>query len=341
MASSRSARAWADNAGGQPGLRLTWSQQHPAPFESAFSLLGKLMWLNVATWAEIWPFVGRSKAPSARLALRDSARWDFERWSEFTGLPVDALRRAFLDRLDFRIQPRRRDGIRYCEACTRWGYHCTFFDLSVIERCPWHDMPLTLGCTACLVQLSEPDAVTAGDHTCEHLYRPLHGASRHRVPEQMHPVIERHCRALLGWWLHLGERLAERDVEFGAFLEPGHAIENLGTSEKVRLEQAQYQASQLVGRCPWPLVSACDRSRPRPLMERLAGSGGEITRAHRLLFGSPGCSEQERWLRLEEVIRQYHRRCGRREPRDTQDRAAGESPRADAIDLEVNPCNSC
>lgn len=292
------------------GSRLTWSRQCPPPFESAFSLVGKLMRLNVARWAELWPYMGRGKTPTARCALRNSTRWDFERWCAHTGLPAGVLERAFLDRLDFRIRPRLRDGVRYCRACTRWGYHCTFFDLSILQRCPWHDEPLTRACTACLAQLSEPHAIAEAGHVCAGQNEALHGAVPHRVPESMCPVIERHCQVLLGWWLHLGERLAERDTVLGAFLEPGRAIEDLGTREQGRLEQAQRLANELAGRCPWRLVSAVERGRARPLAECLPSAASEVAEAHRLLFASPHGCAQDRWQQLPELVRRYERRRG-------------------------------
>ncbi len=132
--------------------RLTWNPFDPAPYESAWSVFGKLLALNFCKPADITNAISRQECTDSKyLVFRDCNWIDFDRFSDLIGVAPNRLRAGFLQQLGF-PQFSYRDGahgIRFCPECLKFGYHSILFDLALVTECPIHQKPLQKGCTVC------------------------------------------------------------------------------------------------------------------------------------------------------------------------------------------------
>lgn len=130
--------------------RLTWGTTLPRAFESAWSIVVRLQILNALRLSELKGLgLVSPRGTTAGSLLTSQAGWNLERLSLFLQVDAARLRSAFCDGLG--IPPTLSDdyGVRHCPECRELGYHSTLFNVGIVSRCPWHDLPLNRGCTRC------------------------------------------------------------------------------------------------------------------------------------------------------------------------------------------------
>lgn len=143
------------------------------------------------------------------------------------------------------------------------GYHCVYFDLAIIERCPWHGEILTPPCIECMRMLKRckrplqsalrPVTVPSEGHTCgqrpliEQVLAPATCPSRAQARSIRHA-----CLTLLRWQRRLARTGRRRAPwEFDVFRLVGEQASSQASTASHR--KAVEQALRDVGPCPWPL----------------------------------------------------------------------------------------
>jgi hypothetical protein len=134
-------------------LRLTWNPAFQFPFESGWSLFRKVMILNNLDEYELGDLIARPQRPRTKSRLRncaDSSWIDFKRFGDLLDVPTRELKNGFWDQLGIKVKGGEKGTSRVCSTC--WHshqFHCLFFDLAWVKRCPWHGAdvyrPNTLG----------------------------------------------------------------------------------------------------------------------------------------------------------------------------------------------------
>lgn len=122
--------------------RLTWNPELQFPFESGWSLFRKVKILNNLNSHELHDLVARPNTPVKKIRLRDCAEssWiDFGRFSELLEVSARELKNGFWDQHNIGVVGGDRSTSRFCKLCWELHqYHCLFFDLAWVKRCPWH-----------------------------------------------------------------------------------------------------------------------------------------------------------------------------------------------------------
>lgn len=206
------------------GKRLTWDPAWPAPFESLWSVVGKVVALNNISWHELTTLIKRRDLGSVQGVFIDSAHteWiDFSRFGALLGVAPSRLMQGCWDRLGL-ATPGSGSAIRICPQC--WGanlYHCIFFNLSALSECPWHKCALSSACSGC----SSPISFSIRNRNdlpparfCARCRRAFPGISdliaAKPMPSDRAKFVRRHCQAFLDWWDLLGARFPARDVGY-------------------------------------------------------------------------------------------------------------------------------
>jgi hypothetical protein len=188
--------------------RLTWGGKAPAPFESAASMFLKIMILNSLTFRELTEII-KSKSTGALPPwpdLRKSAWIDFGNYSALLRVDQKWLKQGFLDWLGFDVFRGKPAGIRHCRECTKLLYHCSLFDLAIVDRCPWHGCRIERSTDLAEIRLQTEGTRKYGwnlapIYRCSYDLRPLLEDLRtNRVPPEVAEKIDRNCRQLVGWW---------------------------------------------------------------------------------------------------------------------------------------------
>jgi hypothetical protein len=201
--------------GSESAQRLIWTPRGPGPFESAWSYWVKLLTLNQIPSKTLADQIAINPNDIPLHLNRDGSWIDWDVLSDLTCLERQRWQAGYLDQLLPHLDYRESySGIRHCPACLLKGYHSVFFELDFVEQCPWHQLPLTRRCRACLdwvryspINRTEIIGSTSssplrakGKSTCRHieytsdLVRDIHQMS---LPEDR--VIETFSRALLDW----------------------------------------------------------------------------------------------------------------------------------------------
>ncbi len=192
-------------------LRLTWDPGLQLPFESGWSILRKVMILNNLSEYELGDLISRPNKQRTKSRIRNSAdsSWiDFNRFSELLEVPARELKNGFWDQLGIKVVGGEKSTSRVCSYC--WHshqYHCLFFDLSWVKRCPWHNSeicrPNTLGKPA------KPHEVLRSDLDQMSLEKllsvsPMERDDRHRVIGRVVEYLE--------WWRAVQAKVPAADV---------------------------------------------------------------------------------------------------------------------------------
>lgn len=251
--------------------RLTWHPFDPAPYESAWSVFGKLLALNFCKPADIANAIRRQGcADSKYLVFRECDWIDFDRFSDLIGVAPNRLRAGFLQQLGFPRFPYHdgAHGIRFCPECLKFGYHSILFDLALVTECPIHQKPLQKGCTVCcnavastgLVREVSPHRINGGVihdsawradtyvSKCGHIYfDPERVLGIRRFEFNQRRDMSKACEEFIRWW---------RKAFTSTNAAPG-LIARLGqTSFKAQDESALSLsmdiARRVAGECPWP-----------------------------------------------------------------------------------------
>jgi hypothetical protein len=120
---------------------LTWRGEFARPFESFWSLSTRVCALNDLDYGELASLIdqrGRHNARRPTVDIRKSDWIDFTAYSELLQTDSTILQQGFLD--TYGMDARNMHGVvvRHCPACMKEYFHCIFFDLAVVTRCPWH-----------------------------------------------------------------------------------------------------------------------------------------------------------------------------------------------------------
>lgn len=136
---------------------LTWDPSSPAPYESGWSVLSKVLLINHLTATELFALIHKEGAKATRQGSLNHlySDWiDLTKLATLLGIETERVEQCFLDTLGFTSKTVRKNGIRHCPECARLGYHCVMFNLAVVEFCPWHNRQLEQLCTSCLRSIS-------------------------------------------------------------------------------------------------------------------------------------------------------------------------------------------
>lgn len=187
--------------------RLSWDKLGPAPFESAGNIFLKIMLANSMSFGELADLIRRPIDECGTPPSYINGAWvDFNRLSSLLKVDQAILKQGFLDWIGFDESSGPGGGIRRCPECSQLRYHCTLFNLRIIDECPWHRCRLGEPCPLCVNQLS----YLGGKKRDWRFYLPcecgfdlsaLYRDSRvNVVPSQLAEEIGRHCRQFVGWW---------------------------------------------------------------------------------------------------------------------------------------------
>jgi hypothetical protein len=187
--------------------RLTWDCLTPAPFESMWSLLVKMQILNLVSFRELTQLgiLINPKSSAGRLFAGHS-EWDTGRIATLLKIDVIRVLRGFSDYSGFLSNNLFEYDLRHCAQCRELGYHCAFFNLHIVSSCPWHNVPLSRGCSKCRLQLMRWDKAKVGldaQWTCSGCGFKLDytlGPAINRLPKVLQEEMERHCLQLVVWW---------------------------------------------------------------------------------------------------------------------------------------------
>lgn len=205
--------------------RLTWDPAYPAPYESIWSILLRVVVLNNLTWPELRSLIrqehlkgycGESVSPAIATA------WiDFGRLAQLLGVDERRLSCGTWQGMGMRPLFQHRYGLRRCPECWECGFHCVLFDLIAISTCPWHRCPLTKACVMCTSTRtfelrSHPNPWVRSDRYCTGCQLRLPNRedyhSMPRIGPDVASMIADHCSELVKWWRDVGVNFPDRDL---------------------------------------------------------------------------------------------------------------------------------
>jgi hypothetical protein len=213
---------------------LTWDKRGPAPYESAANVFLKVMVLNSLSFEQLCELIIRDQAAVAHFhsALFDGTWVDFPRYSSLLRVDQSRLREGFLNTIGIDFPKFNHAGIRHCPECEKLNYHCSLFNIDIINYCPWHGCPLRSPCSGCALQLSREGTFTFGwcaNPKCRHgndMSYLLDSFSVNRVPPDLALDIERYCKRLVGWWATVKQKQkgAEKLLADAVRIDPCHSM---------------------------------------------------------------------------------------------------------------------
>jgi hypothetical protein len=203
------------------GTRLTWDPDCSVLFESAWSLACKICALNYITVDVLCRLIRKPDAviPSGcpRFARFYDSTWiDFDRFSELLGVSVDSLKTGFLDQLGFHPKQRTQWTLRRCPQCWQAGFHCVFFDLAIIDECPWHRAKLLDPCMHCIDVVTIDPVLTDAYHprlcpVCYHHSLAREFLTTEKLPSQVAATVLGYCVELKQWWANVRSAVPHSD----------------------------------------------------------------------------------------------------------------------------------
>lgn len=127
---------------------------------------------------------------------------NFERLSQLLNVEESDLEKSFLDK----IAPigDLHPPVRYCPQCWQYKYHCSLFDLPMLQRCPWHRCELTKGCKWCITKTSLNALNNSTSALCCSRCQTEFPSfeeiiSQRKMPLELSRVISGHCDSLVAW----------------------------------------------------------------------------------------------------------------------------------------------
>jgi len=229
------------------------------------------MAVNYLTPQTVWDVITNrpsEEAKDKKLLIHDSRWIDFDRFSAALEVAPNRLRKGFLDQLGFPPHVISiTKGIRCCQECLARGYHCSFFSLLLIAKCPWHGCNLTRACEICEKTVvskgytrgietpkeQEPSAASASleanfvykSECGDMLFMPDMPLKLSILSQEEQSGINFACNRLLQWWYTINHSEHPR-AGFARRL----------FSEELNEEEARKClaiAHEVAGDCPWPL----------------------------------------------------------------------------------------
>lgn len=262
--------------------RLTWNQEWPLPFESAWSIFGRIMIYNHLTPSQLFALVATEEARKTKTKyyeLTHSSWIDLEKLSNYLNVDPKRLRAAFPDRLGLIIPGQRNTSeyrTRFCVECLKLGFHCSLYDFDILVCCPIHKTVLTHACSLC----AHPKRFIGGPRGDGRLFKDCSRCGRAPLPSGMFTLadtppnqnilrcIEKSCTDLVQWW-----SLVKSQCEGHEHLLRGifHS-DDFSFSSTVQTRY-DFAVSNAEAECPWPLKLSSSqgttRLRAMPLLSSL------------------------------------------------------------------------
>lgn len=238
--------------------KLIWQNYSPLPYESAWSVISKIILLNSLSPVMLVSLLYQKKQSPKPTTLdhRDSSWIDFEKYSNLLGVEQSRLKQGFLTEIGFEKKKFSSGAIKYCPLCSEKGFHSVFFDMDIIRICPWHQIPLKK-CMECNKSITKKplkkEIVQDGGYEwqiatskCSHLY--LDDRKIGKIHSMSDSEIEDICfksELMAGWLLNLRS-------QSNLFDELNDA-ETLHSLRPEVTESIFSLAESVAGPCPWPI----------------------------------------------------------------------------------------
>lgn len=134
-------------------ISLSFGARGKVPFESSFSLLLKLMAVNLIDKRSLFSYIGKEPCADHGSVPYWLSNWvDIDKFSQVTCTSVPELESSFINSI-VPISVRQKVSIKHCPDCLLKGYHSVFFYLKFITHCPWHQKGLIF-CRTCSEAMS-------------------------------------------------------------------------------------------------------------------------------------------------------------------------------------------
>jgi len=202
--------------------QLTWDPRSPAPYESGWSLLSKVMLINHLSSTDLYKLICKEDTGLPRRGALDhlQSNWiNFKKLETLLGVETVRLEQCFLDTLGFPSTTGWNTGIRHCPECAPLGYHSVLFSFAIVENCPWHNRLLEPMCPGCLrfIAYSRPKAARRSlEFRCEKCDFGKMDFSQSlcfdNLKSDLKLEIDKVSSALVEWWQLLGKKMPERDM---------------------------------------------------------------------------------------------------------------------------------
>lgn len=235
--------------------RLTWDPIFPAPYESIWSVIVKVVVLNNLTLSELISLIERKDLPKrAALAIDCSAtEWiDFDVFASLLGVDVRRLRQGTWSGLGISPRFKNRYSIKRCPECWKRGYHCVLFDIDALEMCPWHKCQLThhcLGCAAPSTFAVRSSMASVSQRSCSQCRLKLPNREQIIRMIRMGPMtpemLAESCESIAAWWHAIGNYFPERDQLLSELFWIGQGAGQQASYRNYQLGKATQVAGEL------------------------------------------------------------------------------------------------
>jgi hypothetical protein len=216
------------------------------PFESIWLIFLKLQFLNKINPSDL--FHACLEADQIFPGLWSRSWLVEQKVQKLTGLAIKSLDSAFT--------PKGSEGytcdiVKHCPECLKLRYHCSVFQLNMIEECPWHKVRLEFcrECTSVVKSRGLFRSITPGggiDFNCGHFTIAPGEVLLTSVPVELSERIESFCSSLKRW--------LESTAEVSQFLLPYvHIKKGKGESAVGVKDVALSYLQDQVAETPWPL----------------------------------------------------------------------------------------
>ncbi|MDQ1636987.1 MAG: hypothetical protein QOF62_326 [Pyrinomonadaceae bacterium] len=206
---------------------ICWRPDWYRPYESLWSLLKKVAYLNAASYADIQQLVGRVKSErnsprgeKLRCDLNSFAAVDNEKLKNLLLIDSTALLQttalAYIKHEELIVLTSNQ--LRYCTDCLKVGFHSAIHQLLFLSQCPIHNSPLVTRCPECgtLAPRYTVASVTARRRTnCDNCFESFAEKFRLRIAACLSHDSQSRELAELGSWLN--QRLSAGWTEYYAF----------------------------------------------------------------------------------------------------------------------------
>lgn len=292
---------------------IAWASDFAAGYDSPWSLIQKLSWLNCTPAADILKAAGIVIAPSSRSALV-KRRCDEVDWlgprsaSTESGLTTQAHRFVLDVKANFARSEFSRPlpiplhaGLRLCPICIRAGYHSVAHQLVGLARCPFHGAQLTSVCPKCSRWLPE---YAVGDIWPAYSCPGCHGswlANADRLP-RVPPEWKVHEAKTIGTVVKWARELSQVTIQGLDALREGWWFRTSTTDDTAKVAYPEARIWVFHDLCPFPLGAAYLGQRPLGLV--LRPSRG-CRRMQRWNHASPATPHRDSPERAFAVVRHY------------------------------------
>jgi hypothetical protein len=124
-------------------LKLIWQEISPAPFESAWSVFGKILLLNALRSNQLIALIAKESSRHLKKLDHLNPDWiDFNKFSDLLGVDKKRIMQCFPTSLGINTEIALGRGIKFCPKCLELGYQSVFFNFEFITTCPWHEADL-------------------------------------------------------------------------------------------------------------------------------------------------------------------------------------------------------